>query len=426
MASAPNTPSPRPREQARIDIARLGTPDHPLTLQRILAKACEIAAKTLDVERVGIWMIVDHGSSLFCVNLYEKSRDEHCEGVTLRVRDYPVYFESLRNFKALPIEIAQSDPRARELYETYMLPLGINSMLDAPIWQDGELFAIVCHEHIGPPREWTTEDRDFASAVADLLAIKFRSAEVTELQSVLHTHQQRLSDFERSEAMARLAVGVAHDFRNLLTIMGGGADLIAHRLDVPPEVTRWAQQISEAAERGAVLVRELLAFGRINGSMPRVVDPRVILEKFFPVLRAILGASHPCEIVQSQKPGFVLIDPLQVDRIFLNLVTNAKDAMPVSGKVTISIQSVMSSYEPDHSLRPYVLIEVADTGTGMDAATKQKIFEPFFTTKKKGTGLGMAIVKQVVEAAGGFIRIESQINVGTTVRVYLPRVTGER
>jgi signal transduction histidine kinase len=428
MADEPNSPcppSPRPPEQARLEIARLGTPAEPMRLPDIFRRACEIAAATLGVERVGVWLLVDHDTALRCVNLFERTTCEHTAGVTLRVADFPRYFAALRERRAVPVEMADTDPRAAELYEPYLKPLKICSLLDAPLLLHGAVVGVVCHEHVGRAREWTTEERDFAGSVADLLALKMKGAELSELRAILRSQEDRLFAHDKAEALAQLAVGVAHDFRNLLTVMGGGAGLIAARPDVPPEVVGWAKEIEAAAERGAVLVRELLAFGRADGSPPRVVDPGAVAEKFAPVLRAILGSGHRLELVRADKAGQVLIDPTQLDRVLLNLVTNAKDAMPRGGVVRVRVVPVATAEADDEPDRPYVLVEVRDTGAGMDPATRDRVFEPFFTTKAKGTGLGLPIVKRIAEAAGGFVRVESAAGTGTAVLVYLPRVTRE-
>jgi signal transduction histidine kinase len=284
---------------------------------------------------------------------------------------------------------------------------------------------VVCHEHVGTSREWTTEERDFVGSVADLVALKMKGAELSELRAALRTHEARLFAYDKADALSQLAVGVAHDFRNLLTVMGGGADLIAGHPAAPPEAVGWAREIGAAAERGAVLVRELLEFGRANGASPRVVDPGAVVEKFAPVLRAVLGSRYQLELTRADKVGKVLIDPNHLDRVLLNLVTNAKEAMPGGGPIRVRVTAVTTAEADDAKDEPYILVEVRDTGAGMDEPTRARLFEPFYTTKPKGTGLGMPIVKKVVDAAGGFIRVESSPGAGTAVLIYLPRVAGE-
>ena len=151
----------RRTEQARLEIARL---DPAGGLVAVFRRACELAAETLEVERVGVWMFADDGKALRCVNLYERSRGEHSEGVTIRVADFPSYFAALEQRKSIPAEAAATDPRTAELCEPYLKPLGITSMLDAPIFQNGGVIGVVCHEHTGPPasgppRSATSRDR---------------------------------------------------------------------------------------------------------------------------------------------------------------------------------------------------------------------------------------------------------------------------
>ena len=417
----PDPPATRATERARLAMARLTTADSG-NLADVFRSVCAISAETLLVERVGIWFLVEGASALRCANLFERSRGEHSEGVTLRVGEFPNYFAALRAMKAVPIALAAVDARGSELYEPYLQPLGITSLLDAPLWQQGRVIGVVCHEHVGPPRDWTTEEIDFAGSVADLVALKLGGAEISELRATLRTHEARQRAAEKAEAMSQLAVGVAHDFRNLLTVINGNANLIAGNADDAPGVAAWANQIAAAAERGAVLVRELLDFGRSNGAVPKVVDPAAVAEKFLPVLTAVAGARHRLMFDRDGSLGKILFDPNHFDRILLNLIANARDAMPDGGPIQMRIAPVQTAEVEGDPAKPHMLLEVRDGGLGMDAATQRRAFEPFFTTKPKGTGMGLAIVQRMAEKAGGFVRLTSSPNAGTTVQVLLPRV----
>src|SRR5262249_23319101 len=164
--------------------------DAPLNLAFCLA--CEVAAKAIQIERVGVWLFIDNRSALRCACLYERSKHEFSAGAILRVADFPTYFKSLSIRKAVPAELATSDPRTAELASAYLIPLGIGSTLDAGIFVDGELMGVVCNEHVGAATEWTTEDRDFAGSVADLLALRIQSAKVHELKAAFRTQEDRL------------------------------------------------------------------------------------------------------------------------------------------------------------------------------------------------------------------------------------------
>ena len=261
----------RPSELARLEMARLAVEeDRPLP--GVFRRICEIAADTLVVERVGIWLLTADHKAMRCADLFERSRREHSEGVTLRVDEFPAYFRAVSARRALPSEFAQSDPRTAELRDAYLVPLSITSMLDAPILKNGEMIGIVCHEHVGSPREWTTEERDFAMSVADAVSSKIKSAELLIARSAIRHHAELAPGGDRLEMVGRLAAGVAHDFKNLLSVVMGNAGLIARRDDLPADVTQRANHILVASERGAELVRELLEFGREPGGQARVLD----------------------------------------------------------------------------------------------------------------------------------------------------------
>ncbi len=406
----------RPTEVARLELAKLA-PDAPL--DRVFARACELSADALDVERVGVWLFIDDDRVLRCADLFERSKGMHSAGTVLHVADFPVYFKSLVIRKAVPAEVVVSAPWAAELVG-YLAPLGISSMLDAGIFVDGNLVGVVCHEHVGPPREWTTEARDYAGSVADLIALRIQSAEVRELRSAFLTQQSRLGNQEKATALAQLAAGVAHDFRNLLTVVLGQGQLVGRRKDVPADVREQVKTITEAAERGIALARELMAFARPTAGPPEVVDPGEVARGFLPVLQSAVGAEHPVRYLQPTPVGLVLIDPSQFTRLLLNLVVNAAEATPDGGPVEVRLRPVNLTGSSAFS-GPFVLLEVADTGAGMDEATRRRVFEPYFTTKAGGTGLGLAVVRQVVDRAGGLVRVESAPGRGTTVQVFLPR-----
>lgn len=406
----------RPTEVARLELAKFAQ-DAPL--DQVFARACELSAAALNVERVGVWLFIDDDRVLRCADLFERSKGMHSTGTVLHVADFPVYFKSLVIRKAVPAEVVATAPWAAEL-TGYLTPLGITSMLDAGVFVDGKLVGVVCHEHVGPPREWTTEDRDFAGSVADLIAVRIQSAEVRELRSAFLTQQARLGNQEKVTALAQLAAGVAHDFRNLLTVVLGQGQLIQRRKDVPAAAREQLKTITDSAERGIALARELMAFARPTNRPPEVVDPGEVARGFLPVMQSAVGADHPVKYLQPTPVGLVLIDPTQFTRLLLNLVVNAAEATPDGGAIEVRLRPVNLTGSSAFS-GPFVLLEVADTGAGMDDDTRKRVFEPYFTTKASGTGLGLAVVRQVVDRAGGLVRVESDPGRGTTFQVFLPR-----
>jgi signal transduction histidine kinase len=403
-------------ERARLELTQF-SPDAPLN--EVFARVCELCAATLDVERVGIWLFIDDGAAIRCATLYERSKNGHSAGAVLRVADFPTYFASLKLRKAVPAEFATEEPWTAELAATYMQPLGITSILDAGIFVDGKLVGVVCHEHVGTPREWTTELRDFAGSVADLLALRIQSADLRDLRAAFQTQQTRIAALDKTEALERMAAAIAHDLRNLLMIFLGRAELLSERADLPDDARQQARIIVEAALRGNELVHSLQEFARTEAQAPSVIGIAVETARFLPVLRAAAGKRHEVLCSGPDFVGKVLIDKTQYTRLLLNLVLNACDAMPHGGVVRMSLVPVKIVSNPRLTGR-FALLEVADDGSGMDPNTQRRIFDPYFTTKAKGTGLGLAIVRQVVEHAGGFIRVRSAPGAGTTFSLFFP------
>jgi PAS domain S-box-containing protein len=243
--------------------------------------------------------------------------------------------------------------------------------------------------------------------------------------------QTRLAQTERMEAVGQLASGVAHDFNNLLTIIKGYSSMLMERNPEGPNA-RAALEIQQAADRAASLTHQLLAFGRRQTLQPRVLDLNLIVRGLEKMLRRVLSENVHLTIRTAPDLGFVKADPVQMEQVLLNLVVNARDAMSKGGCLTISTaaQRIESDSGQDETFvraGDYVTLLVADTGIGMNAATRERIFEPFFTTKEvgKGTGLGLATVYGIVKQSNGHIGVESEPGRGTTFCISLPRVENE-
>jgi PAS domain S-box-containing protein len=248
------------------------------------------------------------------------------------------------------------------------------------------------------------------------------------------TAEGKLLQSQKLESIGRLAGGVAHDFNNILFAINGYAELLTEDLiDEAPadlgDVRHSVSAIAEAAQRGAKLTMQLLAFSRQQIVTERVVDPSAGIRDMEPMLRRLIGEHVRLE-VRTHAPNIRLrIDPGQLDQIFMNLVVNARDAMPEGGTVTIEIGTAVfdEAYALEHpEVLPgeYVLVAVSDTGMGMDRQTREHIFEPFFTTKApgQGTGLGLATIYGIVHQAGGHIWLYSEPGQGSAFKLYFPRV----
>ena len=233
---------------------------------------------------------------------------------------------------------------------------------------------------------------------------------------------------QKMEAVGRLAGGVAHDFNNLLMVISGYTEVLLDELKAHEDLQSKAEAIQQAADRATTLTRQLLAFSRKQLLELKVVDVNAIVSDMERLLRPLIGET--VELSTHLKPdvGHTRADAGQLEQVIMNLVVNARDAMPMGGKVLIQTERVeLDARRREHSLippGPYVLLSVSDTGAGMDKETQSRIFEPFFTTKEKGkgTGLGLSTVYGIVKQSGGFIFAHSEMGEGTTFRIYLPRV----
>jgi two-component system cell cycle sensor histidine kinase/response regulator CckA len=239
----------------------------------------------------------------------------------------------------------------------------------------------------------------------------------------------QLQQARRMEAVGRLAGGIAHDFNNLLTVIKGYTELAAMRAKGLPELKTDIERIEDASERASGLVRQLLAFSRRQVLQPKVLDLNGIVLGLDKLLRRLMDEHIEMLTAAHQPVGAIKADPGQIEQVIMNLVVNARDAMPGGGRLVVETANVEldALYARDHvSVRPgrYVMLAVSDTGMGMSADTVAHIFEPFYTTKEsgRGTGLGLSTVYGIVKQSGGYIWVYSEPGRGTTFKVYLPRV----
>ncbi len=235
---------------------------------------------------------------------------------------------------------------------------------------------------------------------------------------------------QKMEAMGVLAGGVAHDFNHLLTVIGGYSEVLQARLPPHSPLQDHVAQIAQASERAALLTRQLLAFSRKQVLAPKVVNLNAVVKDISKMLRRLIGEDIELRLLLDFTLGQLRADPGQLGQVLLNLAINARDAMPRGGVLTVRTAAV-APHEHARSVLVaappgrYLMLEVADTGCGMDEPTRARIFEPFFTTKEagKGTGLGLSTVYGIVTQSEGFIEVISELGKGAAFRVYFPVVS---
>jgi signal transduction histidine kinase len=240
--------------------------------------------------------------------------------------------------------------------------------------------------------------------------------------------EEQLRQAQKMEAIGRLAGGVAHDFNNLLTAIIGYTDLVKEKLEPGDPVSHDVGEIRKAADRAAALTRQLLALSRKQFMSPEVLDLNTIVTGLLPMLPRVIGEHIETTTSLAGDLRRVKADPSQMEQVVINLVLNARDAMPMGGHLAIETSNVQLDEDriaiERLNLDPgaYVVMGIRDTGSGMDPQTRERVFEPFFTTKAKGkgTGLGLPTVYGIVDQSGGAISIDTAVGRGTSIRIYLP------
>jgi two-component system cell cycle sensor histidine kinase/response regulator CckA len=279
--------------------------------------------------------------------------------------------------------------------------------------------------------EITSHSLVFADRRAELILAN----DVTErnrLQAALLSSEEQLRQSQKLEAIGQLAGGVAHDFNNLLTAINGYSALALRRVGPDHAISSYLEEIKKAGDRAANLTRQLLAFGRKQLLQPLAINLNDIVGDMIKLLKRLIGEHVQLVTVPGTDLKQIKADPGQLEQVLVNLVVNARDAMPRGGTVTIETANTTldGAYARKHvGVTPgeYVMLAVSDTGTGMDQDTRLRVFEPFFTTKEKGkgTGLGLSTVYGIVRQSGGNVWVYSELGKGTTFKVYLPQIEDE-
>ena len=315
------------------------------------------------------------------------------------------------------------------------------SRLTPPEWRGRDEVSVAELAATGVARPWEKElTRKDGSRVPVLIGVAMLDpprciAFVSDLtdrkraENALRTRDEQLRQSQKMEAIGRLAGGIAHDFNNVLSVVLSYGEMLLAEMKPDEPMRADVEEIQAAGKRATGLTRQLLMFSRQQVLEPKVLDLNEVLTGIHNMLRRILGADVDLVSLPAQQLGRVRVDPSSMEQIILNLVVNARDAMPTGGKLTMETGNVVldEAYARAHlgvKPGPHVMLAVTDTGTGIDKATLARIFEPFFTTKEvgKGTGLGLATVFGIAQQSGGSVWVYSEPGQGTTFKVYLPQV----
>ncbi|MEI7742328.1 MAG: ATP-binding protein [Chloroflexota bacterium] len=318
----------------------------------------------------------------------------------------------------IPVGAAGPHQRRREVYSRQPTPRAMGTGLElAGRKRDGREFPV----EIGLTPVETPDGHMIYATIVDITARKALEAQLLQAQKL--------------ESIGRLAGGIAHDFNNMLFAIRGYAEMLEddlapeHRATIDAGLAHsYASAIGDVVERATLLTRQLLAFGRRGLAQPKVLDINESASAMETMLGRLIGDENTLVFALDETAGRIRVDPSQLDQILLNLVVNARDAMPDGGRITIATGNAEfdAPYAMDHydvEAGSYVMVAVSDTGTGMDSETRARVFEPFFTTKDrgKGTGLGLATIYGIVRQAGGHVWVYSEPGRGSTFKIYFPR-----
>jgi len=397
--------------------------------------ALETAARTLNVERISAWLFSDDRTLLHCRHLYEKSADRHSTGIDLEAARYPRYFAALSEGLFLAADDAQTDPNTREFAEGYLRPLGITSMLDAPMRRGDDVIGVVCHEHIGEPRHWMPDERDFAAAVAHFVDHALEAQRRRDAEAAAREAQDRLLEQERRETqrvetklervrdrlvqqtrlstIGQVVASIAHELRNPLAVIKNARFYLSRR--APADEPKWAEYldiIEQEVHAADCIIVDLLDISRAKEPSRQEIDIVELARTAFDRATGVEGIRIDVRV--PREPFRILADPDQMRQVLGNLITNSVQAMDGPGSIVIEVLDREGN----------VLINFEDDGPGIPPGVADRIFEPLFTTRAKGTGLGLPICRQIIERHGGTIEVGESDGTGARFTIHLPGSAG--
>jgi signal transduction histidine kinase len=380
----------------------------------------EVVAETLSVALVGVWRHDESGTVTRCQDLFRWPEALHSDGILLDEDRCPAYFRALAGAEVVAVTEAMSDPRTAELAGQLLVVHGITSMMCVPIRSRGATVGVLSCKHVGEARRWMPDEQAFALAVANLLSTLIAHADRQRLE-------QQLLRAQKLEAIGRLAGGVAHDFNNILTVILGRAEEVSLDRRVPHDLRDAVADLEQNAQRATALTRQLLAFSRRQTIEVHEVDLNSVVANVTRLLHRVLGEDILVSFTYSEQPLAVRADPGMIEQVLLNLAVNARDAMPLGGRLSIDTSHVETAGPSAVVGVPpgtWACVRVKDDGAGIAPEHFPHIFEPFFTTKDigKGTGLGLATTYGIVQQHGGWIEVDSDVGRGTEFRVFFPRL----
>jgi signal transduction histidine kinase/ActR/RegA family two-component response regulator len=402
-----------------------------MDLDEILSEVVQILEKRLDYDR-GMILLANPEKTKLVFHSgfgYSDEQQSMLKDTVFRLSNpdskgiFVVSFREQKSFLINDFNKIQSDLSLHSL--AIAKKLGAKSFICCPIICDGEPLGILATDNLRSKKNLVHSDMSLLMGIAPIIGISIHNA--MHVAKELHMAEQ-MRQIQKMEAVGRLAGGIAHDFNNLLTVISGYSDLLLSRVGKDSPNRMEIEEIRKAGKRATALTSQLLAFSRKQMLLPKVIDLNNVVTETIAILRRLIGEHIELATELEKTLAPVLADPGQIEQVIMNLVVNARDAMPNGGIITIETNNVVLEElltNDDDIVQPgqYVMLSVRDTGSGMDEETKSHIFEPFFTTKEtgKGTGLGLATVYGIIRQSEGHISVDSTPGSGTLFKLFFPR-----
>lgn len=404
-------------QRTLVKLSKHGNDD----LASVIRMTTEEAALTLSLDRVSVWFLDSERGYMVCEDLFTKSRNAHEDGEQISMTDCPSYFQAIENSRIVAANDVHQDPRTRELGEGYLEPAGITSLMDVPIRLHGKTFGVLCHEHVGPQREWSLEEQDFAASLADMIALQMEANERRKAERALASVNTHLAETVRelrrsNKELQDFAYVTAHDLKAPLRGIGTLTDWItsdyAEKLD--EEGRTQLDLLKGRVKRMSELIDSILHYSEI-GRTSKCLE-RVDLSTLVPEIIAQVSPPETIQVTIEDALPTVISERIRLIQVFQNLISNAIKYMDKpQGHVRIGCSERQEGWT----------FSVADDGPGIDEKYFGKIFEMFQTLTRRdeleSTGIGLAVVKKIIELHGGTVWVESTVGEGTTFFFSLPK-----